>query len=336
MIKYLGSKRTLLAPIAAAVASLGSVRSVIDPFSGTARVGHALKGAGYQVFSGDHNRYAAVLARCYVQANRSQVVDDCERLLAELETLPGRDGWFVELYCRKSRYFQPHNGERIQAMRDQIAAWALDPEREAVLLVALMEAADRVDSTTGVQMAYLKQWASRSYNPLQLRMPAVLEQGRHGPCQASEADALTTVQQFRADVAYLDPPYNQHKYLGNYHVWETLMRWDQPQVYGVAQKRADCRERQSDFNSRVRAKQALQDVIDRAQVQHFVVSFSDEGYLSRDELIAMLSRRGEVQALAHDFRRYVGAQIGIYNPAGEKVGKVSHLRNTEWLFVVRG
>ncbi len=336
MIKYLGSKRTLLAPIVAAVQSLGPVRSVIDPFSGTARVGHALKGAGFQVFSGDHNRYAAVLARCYVQADRSQVVADCERLLGELQALPGRDGWFVETYCRKSRYFQPANGERIQAMREQIAAWNLDPEREAVLLVALMEAADRVDSTTGVQMAYLKQWASRSYNPIQLRTPAVLDRPAQGGCQAAELDALATVQHFRADVAYLDPPYNQHKYLGNYHVWETLMRWDQPEVYGVAQKRADCRERQSDFNSRVRAKQALQDVIDRAQVQHFVVSFSDEGYLSRDELIAMLSRRGEVQALAHDFKRYVGAQIGIYNPAGEKVGKVSHLRNTEWLFVVRG
>ena len=32
--------------------------------------------------------------------------------------------------------------------------------------------------------------------------------------------------------------------------------------------------------------------------------------------------------------RYIGARIGIYNPAGEKVGKVSHLANREYLFFV--
>ncbi len=336
MIKYLGSKRTLLPQILAAVETLGPVRSVIDPFSGTARVGHALKGAGYQVFSSDHNRYAATLARCYVQADRASVAADCVTLLAELQALPGEDGWFTETYCRKSRYFQPHNGAKIEAIRNRITALGLEPDREAVVLVALMEAADRVDSTTGVQMAYLKQWSHRSHNQLELRLPAVLERPQHGACEASEGDALESVQRVSADVAYLDPPYNQHKYLGNYHVWETLVRWDQPEVYGIAQKRIDCRDRQSDFNSKVRAKQALQAVVTAAKVRHFVVSFSDEGFLSRDELVAMLSERGEVEALSHDFKRYVGAQIGIYNPGGQKVGKVSHLRNTEWLFVVRG
>ena len=64
-----------------------------------------------------------------------------------------------------------------------------------------------------------------------------------------------------------------------------------------------------------------------------VVSFSDEGYITRDEMEAMLAPRGEVRIQAHDFKRYVGAQIGIYNPQGEKVGTVSHLRNSEFLFI---
>jgi adenine-specific DNA-methyltransferase len=67
---------------------------------------------------------------------------------------------------------------------------------------------------------------------------------------------------------------------------------------------------------------------------HLVVSFSDEGFLAREELEAMLASRGHVRVVATDFKRYVGAQIGIYNPSGEKVGKVSHLRNKEMLFVV--
>jgi adenine-specific DNA-methyltransferase len=47
----------------------------------------------------------------------------------------------------------------------------------------------------------------------------------------------------------------------------------------------------------------------------------------------MLAGRGEVLVLDHDFKRYVGAQIGIHNRRGERVGEVSHLRNTESLYV---
>jgi adenine-specific DNA-methyltransferase len=64
------------------------------------------------------------------------------------------------------------------------------------------------------------------------------------------------------------------------------------------------------------------------------VSFNDEGYLDRETIVGMLSRVGDVAVLEHDYKRYVGAQIGIFNPSGEKVGRVSHLRNTEHLFVV--
>ncbi|MEM6562724.1 MAG: DNA adenine methylase, partial [Planctomycetota bacterium] len=69
MIKYLGSKRTLLPVILDVIGKLPEVRTVADLFSGTARVGHALKRAGYAVRSNDHNAYAATLARCYVQAD---------------------------------------------------------------------------------------------------------------------------------------------------------------------------------------------------------------------------------------------------------------------------
>jgi adenine-specific DNA-methyltransferase len=41
-----------------------------------------------------------------------------------------------------------------------------------------------------------------------------------------------------------------------------------------------------------------------------------------------------VAVLAFDSARYVGARIGIHNPAGRKVGTVSHLRNTEYMVVV--
>jgi len=334
VIKYLGSKRRLVEAIVALVSGVDGARSVLDLFSGTSRVGHALKSAGFRVLANDHNAYAQVLARCYVQADREDVLHAAQQLVAEFNTLPGAPGWFTETYCERSRFFQPANGARIEAVREAIAAKSLPPELEAVLLVALMEAADRVDSTTGVQMAYLKAWAPRAANALQLRVPDVLPRAAHGKGQAHGLDALEASRSLTADVAYIDPPYNQHSYLGNYHVWETLVRWDRPAVYGVACKREDCRTRQSVFNSRPRFRAELQRVIESVDARVLIVSFSDEGWLAREELEALLSARGPVTVLAHDHPRYIGAQIGIYNPQGEKVGRIGHLRNTEYLYVV--
>lgn len=328
MIKYLGSKRLLLPHLLAGVGAFEGVQKVLDPFSGTARVGRALRAAGYEVVASDLNRYASVLARCYVAADPARVEARARALLAELNALPPRPGYVTRTFCEQARYFHPKNGARIDAIRVAIRERALDPELEAVALVALMEAADRVDSTTGVQMAYLKQWAARAHNDLRLRMPELVA----GRGMALEGDARAIVREVEADLVYLDPPYNQHSYLGNYHVWETLARGDEPEVYGVACKRVDVRERASAFNRRREIAGALAEVIKGAKAPHVVVSFNDEGFLSRAELEAMLASRGHVGVVEIPYERYVGAKIGIHSPSGEKVGRVSHTRNHELLF----
>lgn len=333
MIKYLGSKRTLVPHICEVIVDF-KVRSVLDLFSGTSRVGHSLKKVGLKVHANDHNAYAATLARCYVEADRDDVLKHATQLIEEFNKLPGAPGYFTETFCKRSRFFQPFNGERIDAIRDLIAKKGLAPELEAVMLVSLMEAADRVDSTTGVQMAYLKQWAARSFNRLEMRMPDVLPRARHGKGVAHQMDALDACKSLEVDVVYLDPPYNQHKYLGNYHIWETLVLWDKPETYGTACKRVDCRTRGSAFNSRLDAAAAMKAVIENARARHLVVSFSNEGYFSRSEMESMLQTRGDVLVMEYDFRRYVGARIGIFNPRGQKVGKVGHLRNKEYIYVV--
>lgn len=332
MIKYIGSKRTLLGAILDVVASLPAT-SVLDLFSGTSRVGHALKGAGYRVVANDHNAYAHTLATCYVQADLEDVRREAEKLIAEFNGLAGKPGYFTKTFCEDSRFFQPKNGARVDAIRDAIEAKSLPPELKAVLLVSLMEAADRVDSTTGLQMAYLKGWAPRAYNDIELRMPNVLPRARHGKGNATCLDALEAAQT-PVDVAYIDPPYNQHSYLANYHIWESLVRWDKPEVYGTACKRVDVRQRKSQFNSRPKFLAAFKAMIAAVKAKYLIVSFNNEGFLSQADAEAVLGQRGKVVTLTHDFKRYVGAQIGIYNPQGEKVGKISHLRNKEFLYVV--
>ncbi len=330
MIKYLGSKRRLMPHILEAIAPLQGVRTALDLFSGTARVGQALKRLGLQVHANDHNAYAHVLASCYVAADAGRWRLRAERLLEELDALPGRPGWFTETFCVASRYLQPANGARVDAIRERIASLSLEPRLEAIALVSLMEAADRVDSTVGLQMAYLKQWAARSHQPLQLRVPELLD----GEGSASCLDATVAAERFEADLVYLDPPYNQHSYLGNYHVWESLVLWDKPAVYGVACKRVDVRERGSAFNRRGQIAGALALVLERVRARHLVVSFSDEGHLSLADLRAMLGERGVVREVAFEQPRHIGHRLGVYNPSGEKVGKPGASSNREHLFVV--
>ncbi len=137
------------------------------------------------------------------------------------------------------------------------------------------------------------------------------------------------------DLAYLDPPYNQHRYFTNYHVWETLVAWDAPAHYGVACKRLDARDAstKSVFNDRRRAPEALAQVIADVRARVVVVSTSSEGWVTVEDLVDMAACRGRVEVLAFDSKRYVGALIGIHNPKGEKVGRVSHTRNVEYLIV---
>ncbi len=330
MIKYLGSKRLLL-PRLVEVISAGGARTALDLFAGTSRVGHALKLAGMQVHANDHNAYAHTLAACHVAADARRWCAPAERLLGELQQVAPHAGWFTELYAVRSRYLQPANAAKAEAIRARIAALALEPPLEAIALTSLIEAADRVDSTVGVQMAYLKQWSRRSANPLTLRVPEMV--GGEGST-ASCLDAREAALLHEADVAYLDPPYNQHSYAGNYHVWETLVRFDEPEVYGIACKRTDVRERVSPFNRRASIEAAFADVLAAVRARRIVVSFSDEGNLSLVRLRELLATRGVVTEASVDHPRYIGHRLGVFNPQGERVGEPGPARNREHLFVV--
>ena len=331
MIKYIGSKRRLVPVLGEMCATVSAARA-LDLFTGTTRVAQAFKQQGAHVTAVDTARYADVFAQCYVEldgdtVDRGAIAD----ALRDLEARPDVDGYVTETFCRQARYFQPHNGLRIDAMREAIEQDYRGSWLYPVLLTSLLEAADRVDSTTGVQMAYVKAWAPRSFQPIALRVPELIG----GPGRAVRADACAVVSELgHFDLAYLDPPYNQHRYFTNYHVWETIVAWDAPAHYGVACKRIDARddETKSVFNIRRSMPDALAGVVREVDADLVVISYNNESWVTIDELEDMArARGGAVRTLAFESRRYVGAQIGIHNPSGEKVGQVSHLKNLEYL-----
>jgi adenine-specific DNA-methyltransferase len=334
VIKYIGSKRRLVPRIVALAQAIPDARTALDLFTGTTRVAQGLKAAGFQVTANDVARCSGVLAEAYV-ATDARGVDRArlDSLVAELDSLPGERGYFTRTFCEDARFFQPENGQRVDAIRAGIERLARTPTERAILLTALLEAADRVDSTTGLQMAYLKQWAPRSHRPVTLRLPELLPGAGQSHCE----DARECVRRAATyDVAYLDPPYNQHSYFSNYHIWETLVRGDAPAAYGIARKREDCRTTKSDFNRRGQAWEALREVVLGVRARHLILSFSNEGFFEAAAIRALLAERFDernVAVVGVDSPRYVGARIGIHNPRGERVGVVSHVRNTELLFV---
>ncbi len=334
VIKYLGSKRTLV-PVLGEIATAVEARTAADLFTGTTRVAQEFKRRGLHVTASDIATYSGVLSDCYVATDADTVdLDELDALLAELDALPGVRGYFTRTFCEDARFLQPKNGMRVDAIRTVLETDLLDHPLRPVLLAALLVAADRVDSTTGLQMAYLKQWAPRAHRDLHLARPDLLP----GPGRTLVGDVAATVERLEpVDLAYLDPPYNQHRYFTNYHVWETLVRWDAPEHYGVACKRVDAREEvtKSRFNRKATAPAALAEVIARVRAEVVVVSYNDESWVTPETMVRVLRDAGheDVRLLAFDSRRYVGAQIGIHGPTGEKVGTVSHLRNTEFLFV---
>ena len=84
---------------------------------------------------------------------------------------------------------------------------------------------------------------------------------------------------------------------------------------------------------------ALASVVGAVDCDLLVLSYNDESWLSVEELEAMCAgpdragRRRHVATLAFDSARYLGARIGIFDPAGRKVGRVSHLSNRELLVI---
>ena len=332
MIKYLGSKRTLV-PILANIAAAAEAKTALDLFTGTTRVARSFKELGIHVTAVDTASYSEVFSKTWIEldanlANQHELTS----AIAELNALPAQAGYFTQVFCEEARYFQPQNGERIDAIRDFIEANYLGTWLYQPLLASLLLAADRVDSTTGVQMAYLKQWSRRSATALKLTDPTLLSGGG----LAIRGDALEVAPTLESvDLAYLDPPYNQHRYFANYHIWETLVRWDAPESYGIANKRTDVRtpETKSKFNSKPAMPIAMRQLMQSVKAETIVLSYNNEAWLNRDELIAMCEARGHVEILDVDFKRYIGSQIGVYNKSGERVGEPGATRNTEHILI---
>jgi len=332
VIKYLGSKRALM-PVLETLFAASDAQTAVDLFTGTTRVAGAMKQVGMFVTAVDTASYSEVFSKTFIELDSSEAdLPELEKAVRHLNSLPGSDGYFTEVFCEKARFFQASNGQRIDSIRDAIESEYRDSWMYFPLLSCLLIAADKVDSTTGVQMAYLKNWSRRSFMNLELKVPELIA-GKGASVRSDAAEAVTAIGS--VDLAYLDPPYNQHRYFGNYHIWETLVRWDKPDYYGIANKRLDARdpENKSAFNSKLTLPSALKNLISNLDAKTLILSYNNESWLSRRELKDMCSGFETVKIIDFDSKRYVGAKIGGYNQAGKLVGTPGVSRNLEHIVI---
>jgi len=307
LIKYLGSKRRLL-PVLTELFERSGATSALDLFTGTTRVAQGFKRAGGTVTAVDTARYSEVFARTWIETDADELgADDRATLTAEIDrlnALPGDAGYVTDTFCTQARFFQPFNGERIDAIRQAIADDHAGTALEPILVTSLLLAADRVDSTTGVQMAYVKAWAPRSFKPLHLAVPDLLG----GSGRAVRGDAMQVAGDLGSfDLAYLDPPYNQHPYGSNYFMLNLLCDYRRPQSFSAISGIPDNWQR-SPFNLRRRAKGALFALIRSCQAKFILLSYNSEGFIPHDDFLAEISRHGRVTLLKIPYNTYRGSR----------------------------
>lgn len=343
LIPYLGNKRKLLPLIGQAVAQTGVTGGLfVDFFAGSGVVARFAKRAGFRVAANDWEPYAHVLNHAAIACNflpPFAALGGIQAAFVALNAALPIEGYVAAHLCPRSDahpdhdterlFFTRANGGKIDAMREMIARWEaegrLDQAEQAVLLASLLYSVSYVSNTSGVFKGFHRGWGGatqtalyRILSEIKLRPPVLYDNGQGN--EAHQQDAQAFAAQLRADgteadIAYLDPPYNQHPYGSNYHVLNTVALWDYPPVTPLiagrnkSAIRQDWRtERRSAYNHAT-ALAAYQQLLQTVRARHILTSYSTDGNMPLDGLLQAAAERGGLSCLTHSYKRYrVSAQ----------------------------
>ncbi len=343
LIPYIGNKRKLLPLIYRGLAHTGAAGSFVDLFAGSTVVARFAKTLGFQVLANDWEPYAYEIAAATVALNAAPPfarLGGAARVFDHLNALPPLDGYVARHLCprddarpdpeRERLFFTRHNGQRIDAVREQVAAWEADgllaPGERAYLLSALVYAVSYVSNTSGVFKGFHRGWGGatatalyRIQSTLRLRPPPLFDNGQPNVALRQDAQALAgrlrEALGRQPDVVYLDPPYNQHPYGSNYHLLNTVVLWDKPplrptirvggRVRDKSAIRRDWRtERRSPYNVAREALPAFRRLLEALDARWLLASYSTDGNMPLEELLAALAARGRATVFTETYKRY--------------------------------
>lgn len=311
-------------------AEVGETRTprLLDVFSGTGIVAQFGRLRGFDAVGCDLQEYARVTTQALILDPPATLIGNAdtpleakrpslglvegiplrrlEQIFARLESLSAApDHPFVAAYCEGGEsgrlYLSAENGARVAAARDEIEAmWKrgqLDDATHNLLVASLLEGIDRVANTASVYGAYLKQVKKSARAPFRFALPYLvarsLPSGRalRGDANLLVRDLAESGEMF--DLAYIDPPYNARLYASNYHLLETLARWDLDTF--TPRGKTGLRpsdEGASDYCSKRGVRGAVLDLLQNLPARAILFSYSDEALIPHDELVALMQQAG--------------------------------------------
>ncbi len=334
LITYLGNKRKLLPLIGKGVQAVqqrlgGRKLRALDAFSGSGVVSRYLKQYCNELWSNDLESYAAVLNRCYL-TNRSEaetlrLPEIHSELLSRIEET-WAPGLVAELYA-------PQDDQAIQAgeraFYTQRNAIYLDTARRAIsklpkalqhfFLAPLLSEASIHTNTSGVFKGFYKnrrgigQFGGEGRNALQriladIRLPLPIFSRFECSCHVLQQDAAAAARTTpELDLAYLDPPYNQHPYASNYFMLNFLLDYQRPErmseVSGIPGG-----WNHSAYNSRHLVAEALLELLGAIRAPFVLLSYNSEGFIGMQEMQGLLRQDWHVSLIQQDYATFRGCR----------------------------
>lgn len=328
-MNYIGSKYSLLDFLVTTIETVTGYQKgdhfvFGDLFAGTGVVGQTYKTRGCKVIANDIQYYSYVLNRHFIEN-----VPDLDRsLLDRLNQLEPLEGFIYRNYCEGSgsgrNYFSNENGKKCDAIRTELERLRVSGEISEDLyfyyLASLVNSIDKYANTASVYGAFLKHMKKSAQKDFQLELLPVIP-GISGEVYNEDINAL--VKRIKGDVLYLDPPYNARQYCSNYHVLETIARYDNPELNGVTGLR-DSTNQKSRFCSKRTVEDTFDDLIRNAQFQYIFLSYNNEGLMSLDTIREIMSRYGNYCYFTQDYRRFKADSEENRNIAADSTTEYLH------------
>ncbi|MCR5421386.1 MAG: DNA adenine methylase [Lachnospiraceae bacterium] len=308
-MNYIGSKYSLLDFLETTIKDVSGYKDgddyiFGDLFAGTGIVGQTFKSKGCTVIANDIQYYSYVLNKHYIENNS---VLDTEPV-KKLNDLPPVEGFIYKNYCEGSgsgrNYFSNENGMKCDAIRIELErlhkTGQIDDHLYFYCLASLINSIDKYANTASVYGAFLKHIKKTAQKDFQLELLPVIP-GKIG--HTYNEDVNTLIRKISGDVLYLDPPYNIRQYCSNYHVLETIARYDNPELIGVTGLRNSSAQK-SRFCSKRSVMSAFEDLIKNAGFKYIFLSYNNEGLMTLASIKEIMSKYGKYDFYTKEHKRF--------------------------------
>ena len=332
--RYIGSKDKLSDIIISEIKKTNKTAThIIDLMAGTGLFSLALREHGFQVTAVDVMTYSFHHLNVHLFLNQAPPFNGVQniekfketylfpsnnyhRIINYLNQLPPIQGYFYKEFSpagtpsntnKVRKYFTPENAAKIDAIRCEIkrlkCSGIINEHEHSLLLHDLIMATNDVANIAGTYGHYLSKFVKRAEVPIMLQPSVFLAKGNIVGHKVFKGYAEEISSELSADVCYIDPPYIKRQYAANYHILETIAREDEPEAIGDSGLRP-WRDQYSNFCSKVKIRDSFDKIIKNIKCKQIFISYSEDGLLPIDDLMAFLSQYGNVSKKDIQYKRF--------------------------------